>query len=146
MMAGKLHTRNTKDSGEQQEHSNKWINLVNCGGLYFVEDVVYDLFVSIESLVDSKLSEIMKECGKGIEQVKKENLTWVCEDKEVQCIWNQISLNSIEEEEVRQDLFREIACMWVTTRGHSKAHKIKEDYKLCQKKKLSREQDLLERN
>ena len=40
---------------------------MNRGGLYFVEDVVYDLFVSIESLVDSKLSEIMKKCGKGIE-------------------------------------------------------------------------------
>ena len=106
---------------------------MNRGGLYFVEDVVYDLFVSIESLVDSKLSEIMKECGKGIEQVKKENLAWVCEDEEVQCVWNQISLNSIEEE-VRQDLLREIAYMWVTTRGHSKAHKIKEDYKLRQKK------------
>ena len=36
--------------------------------------------------MDSKLSEIMKECRKGIEQVKKENLAWVCEDEEVQCI------------------------------------------------------------
>ncbi len=43
----------------------------------------------------------MKECGKGIEQVKKENLAWVCEDDDVQSVWNQISLDSIEEEEDR---------------------------------------------
>ena len=133
VMAGKL---NTRDSREQEHSSNKWINIVNRGGLYFVEDVVYDLFVTIESLVDSKLSQIMKECGKGIEQVKKENLAWVCKDEDVQGIWNQISPNSIEEEEVRQDLLREIAHMWVTTRGHSKTHKIKEDYKLRHKKNV----------
>ena len=133
VMAGKLHTRITENlAGEQEQSSNKWINMVNRGGLYFVEDAVYDLFVTIESIVDSKLSEIMKECGKGIEQVKKENLTWVCDDKEVQNLWDQVSPNSIEEEEVRQDLLREIAHMWVTTRGHSKTHKIK-DYKLRQK-------------
>ena len=72
---------------------------------------MYDFFVTIESIVDSKLSEIMKECGKGIEQVKKENLTWVCDDEEVQNLWDQVSPNSIEEEEVRQNLLREIAHM-----------------------------------
>ena len=54
---------------------------------------------------------------------EKENLTWVCDDEEVQNLWDQISPNSIEEE---------VAHMWVTTRGHSKTHKIK-DYTLRQK-------------
>ena len=43
----------------------------------------------------------MKECEKGIEQVKKENLAWVCEDEEVQCLWEEVKSSSIEEEEVR---------------------------------------------
>ena len=138
-MAGKLHTRTNKTSEEasseakEQPSSNKWINMVNRGGLYFVEDIVYDLFVTIEPIVDSKLSEILKEHGKGIEQVKKENLAWVCDDEEVQDLWDQISSNSIEDEEISEDLLREIVHMWVTTRGHSKTHKIKEDYKLSQK-------------
>ena len=139
VMAGKLHTRITQDS---EQSSNNWISMVNRGGLYFVEDVVYDLFVNIELLVDSKLSEIMKECGKGIKQVKKENLAWVCEDEEVQNIWNHVSPDSIEEEEVRQDLLREITYMWVTIRGHSKTHKIKEDYKLHQRKTVKRTRSL----
>lgn len=36
---------------------------MNQGGLYFVQDIVYDLFVCIEMLVDSKLVEILEGCG-----------------------------------------------------------------------------------
>ena len=110
--------------------------------MYYVNDVVFDLFVTIESLVDSKLNEILKECGKGIEQVKKENLAWVYEDEEVQSLWEEVTSSSIEEEEVRQNLLREIAHMWVTTRGHSKTHKIKEDYKIRQKTAVKRKRSL----
>ena len=35
----------------------------------------------------------------------------------------------IECEEVRQHLLQEIAHLWITTQGHSKAQNIKEDYK-----------------
>ena len=38
----------------------------------------------------------------------------------------------IEEETVRQNLLMEIVHMWI--RGHSKTHKLKEKYKLQQKK------------
>ena len=120
----------------EQQSSNKWTSLVNRGGLYFIQDEVFDLFVTIELLVDCKLSQIFNESGKGIEQVKKENLFWVCQDDDVQCVWSHISPNTIEEETVREDLLREIIYMWVTTRGYSKAHRIKENYKLQQKKGL----------
>ena len=33
--------------------------------------------------MDSKLLQIFDEGGKGIEQLKKENLSWVCEDNVV---------------------------------------------------------------
>ena len=46
-MAGAIRTVTTEQS------SNKWTSMVNCGGLYFVSNVVFDLFVTIESIVDS---------------------------------------------------------------------------------------------
>ena len=67
----------------EQQSSNKWTSLVNRGGLYFIQDEVFDLFVTIELFVDSKLSQIFNESGKGIEQVKKENLFWVCQDDDI---------------------------------------------------------------
>ncbi len=50
------------------------------------------------------------------------------------CVWSQVSPNSIEEEVVRESLLIEIVFLWLTTRGNSKAHQIKENYKLQQKK------------
>ena len=135
VMAGAIRTDTTEQS------SNKWTSMVNRGGLYFVNNVVFDLFVTIESIVDSKLTQILKESGKGIEQVKKENLSWICEDEEVQSIWDDITSNTIEEEEIHQNLLREIAHMWVTTRGHSKTHKIK-DYKIHKKENVKGKRSL----
>ena len=68
-MGSKL--QRTDDTEQQdQQSSSKWTHLVNHGGLYFVQDEDLDLFVTIELLVDSKLSQIFKEGGKGIEEVK----------------------------------------------------------------------------
>ena len=94
------------------------------------------MFVTIELIVDGKLSESFQQGGKGIEHVNKENLSWVCEDEDVQCAWNSICPYSIEEERVRQDLLKEIVHMWLTTRGHNKTRQIKEDLKSRQKKKI----------
>ena len=53
----------------EQQPSSEWIKLVDRGGLYHVQDIVYDLFVTIEYFVDNRLSEILKQKGKGIECV-----------------------------------------------------------------------------
>ena len=36
---------------------------------------------------------------------------------------------TIEEERVRQQLLKDIVHLWITTRGHSKACRVKEDHK-----------------
>ena len=138
-MAGKL----TMQEPEQNEHpSSEWTKIIDRGGLYHVEDVVYDLFVAIEYLVDEKLSEIFTQSGKDICQVKKENLSWLCDNEDIQFLWCLISPCTIEEESVRQCLLQEIAHLWITTRGHSKTHKIKEEYKMMQKKAVKGKRSL----
>ena len=84
-MGKKLETHPTTEELEKPS-SNKWVTLVNRGGLYFIQDEVFDLFVTIELLVDSKLSQIFDDGGKGIEDVQKEKLSWVCNNDDVQCV------------------------------------------------------------
>ena len=62
-------------------------------------------------------------------------------DEEVQFVWSLINPTTIEEESVRQNLLREIAFMWVTTRGNSKAIiKNKGGFKDKQSTKFEREE------
>ena len=140
-MGGKLHHRPSGDEPDQFS-STKWSQLVDRGGLYFVQDEVFDLFIMIKLIVDSKLDKIYGQGGQGIEQVKRENLSWICEDEDVKSVWSFISPNAIEEDAVRQDLLTDIAFLWVTSRGHSRAHQIKEDYKQQQKRGTERTRGL----
>lgn len=122
-------------SSGAEDQSDKWIRLVDRGGLYHIQDIVYDLFVTVEYF--EKLSEILKERGKGIEYVRKDQLTWIVDQDEVQSLWNQVDASSlVEDESARRNLLIELVHLWITTRGHSKTHKLKEEYKLKQKKSV----------
>lgn len=111
------------------EHSKTWISLVNRGGLFHANDAVLDLFIAIELKTDEELSSIFEQQGKGISKVKKENISWLTDDEEVQSVWSLVSTSIIEEDVYRQELLKEICFLWVTTRGHSKAHQAKNDFK-----------------
>ena len=133
-MAGKLSTRPQDATSCSQ--SSKWTRLTDRGGLYHVEDVVFELFVVLEHITDKELTSIFKTKGKGIEKVQKEKLSWICDDEDVQFLWCMVSPSTIESDDVRQCLLREIAYLWITTRGYSKAHRIKEDHKKAKGKGL----------
>ncbi len=137
-MAGRLKA---PDQTEKDE-SCKWINLVDRGGLHHVTNVVYDLFIAIETVVNEKLDTILSESGKGLEQVKKDNLSWVCDDDDVMMMWDLVDLSRIEEESTKRKLLFEIAHLWITTRGHSKTKKMKEDYKKHKKENLKGKRSL----
>ena len=124
-MAGKLSTRDTASVSQ----SSEWTRLTDCGGLYHVEDVAFELFVVLEHVADKELPFIFKGKGKGLEMVKKEKLSWISDNKDVKFMWCMVSPSIIESEDVQQSLLRAIAHLWITTRGHSKARRIMEDYK-----------------
>lgn len=61
----------------------------------------------------------------------------MCEDDDVKSVWDEISSNWVDlEEEVCQDILQDITHMWITTRGHSEVHKIKEQYKHSHKRSV----------
>ena len=129
-MAGKLSTRDTASGS----HSNSWTTLTNRGGLYHVEDIVFELFVVLEHVAKKELTSIFNTKGKGLEKVKKEKLSWMCDNEDVKFIWCMVSPTTIENEDARHGLLKEIAHLWLTTRGHSKARRIKENYKMAKGK------------
>ena len=59
-MAGKLSTRDTVSHTQ----SSEWTRLTNRGGLYHVEDIVFELFVALEHVADEELTSIFKAKGK----------------------------------------------------------------------------------
>ena len=141
-MGGKLSTRTHISKHPSQDYTN----LADRGGLYHIEDRVYSLFVVIETIVHKELSVLFDNKGAHIEKVKKDNLSWVCNDEEVQLMWQFISPTTIEEKGVRQRLLAEIAHLWITTRGYSMASSAKESLKKrkseCIKGKKSLRKDL----
>ena len=119
-MAGQLHTHRSLTA----HPSGSWMHLVDGGGLYHVEDMVYNLFLVLELLADQELNQLLQK-GKGLQKLKKNKLDWLCDDDEIQFIWCLVSV-TIQEESVRQQLLHDIAYLWITTRTHSK---LQEDHK-----------------
>ena len=74
--------------------------------------------------------------------MRRDKLGWVCDDEEVQLLWGRISPITIEEQAIRKSLLKEIVNLWVTTRGYSKAAKIKDDRKKCVKGKKALRKEL----
>ncbi len=122
-MAGKL-----SKSQHHQHNSCEYINLIDRGGLYHIQDPVYDMFVTIELIVNEKLSALFSS-KEDIKEMTRDKLSWVSDDEEVQLTWDRISPGTIEEKMVRQSLLKEIAYLWVTTRGYNKTSKIKDNHK-----------------
>ena len=108
-MVGKL------SSCQHYDRSREYVNSIDRGGLYHIQDPVYEMFVSIELIVNEKLSALFSSKGKNIKEMTRDKLSWVCDDEEVQVTWRCISPGTIEEESVRQSLLKEIICLWVTT-------------------------------
>ena len=73
-----------------------WTRLTDRGGLYHVEDVVFKLFVALEHVADKELL-----LGKGLEMVKKEKLSWICDNEDVKFMWCMVSPSIIESEDVQ---------------------------------------------
>ena len=136
-MAGKLSAHPPNDSSVVRDSSTEWTVLTDRGGLYHIEDNICYLFVALELASSSVLDGILQSKGKRIDKVKKENLAWLCDDEEVQFLWNVVVMDDDETAAViGQTLLQEIAYKWVTTRGYSKVRKLKENYKTQKKQVL----------
>ena len=107
-------------------YTRLWIERVNRGSLFPLNDETFHFFIQIEKLVRVMLPKhITKaDCDKNVQDVIKV----ILEDEDVQFSWTLISqdLDSYEE---GQELLYEIVRLWVTIRGFSIASTWMEMYK-----------------
>ena len=111
-------------------YTRLWIERVNRGSLFPLNDETFHFFIQIEKVVRVLLPKhiVKTDSDIGVQKVIKQ----VLEDEDVQFNWTLISqdLDSYEE---AQELLYEIVRLWVTIRGFSIASMWMETYKQATK-------------
>ena len=98
----------------------KWIEQVNRGGLFQVNDQAFSLFHLIELKFRVDMPSIL------MQLVDKDNLVRkIIDDEDIQFSWSNLSVN-IEEEEDSVELLRHIVELWLAIRGKSLAQHMME--------------------
>ena len=105
------------------QFTKEWVDRVNRGGLFVVNNALYDVFHSLEVLLSEHLKNIPT--SHGLDQSKVVSL--LCEDNEVQFLWSTISFDL--DEETSQRILMDIVKLWITLRGFSYASALVEEYK-----------------
>ena len=123
------------------EYTKEWINKVNRGGLFPLNDITYQLFIAIEKEVQVILPQYLasarpSDC-KSKENFQLEVVDKVCNSDDVQWHWTLLS-TCIDSEDHAIELLREIATLCITIRGFSIAATWLEVYKLATRKTVKR--------
>ena len=110
-----LEEEDCRDSSEQ------WIETTDRGGLYYINDVAYELFVEIELLVYQQLSQDQQI---GITEL----LRIACTDQDILGVWATctVDINDATKTEI---LLKDIVNEWIKIRGHSIVSMLMENYK-----------------
>lgn len=109
-----------------QDFTKEWITKVNRGGLFCINDELYDVFVAMEKAIRPFLKDMAANGGMEKEKV----MDCILDDSELQEKWSEKSDELCEE--MGKKLLRGIVNLWVTIRGFSYASALVEEYKrLC---------------
>ena len=114
-------------------YTERWINLVNRGGLFPLNDDAFSFFVQVERCVRSLLPRhVLSTLSDDKESFRQDVLSKVVADEEVQFFWAMLSQEFRDPEEAHELLY-EIVKLWVTVRGYSLTASWKEVYKKREK-------------
>ena len=100
-----------------------WVEKVNRGGLFLVNDNFYCIFHSMEAILSEHLQGMA--ANHGIDKGKVVSL--ICDDTEVQFLWATLTFDL--EEETSQNILLDVVKLWVTVRGFGFASRLVEQYK-----------------
>jgi len=135
------------DMAVESEHSDflsytkEWIDKVNRGGLFPLNDMTYLFFVAIEIVVRVLLPRYVVKPSESRDQFKEEIINTIIKNEVIQSYWTLIS-KCITSEEDAVELLREIVSVWVTIRGFSLAANWMEVYKQETKKTTKKSKGL----
>lgn len=117
------------DESEFLMYTKRWIEKVNRGGLFPLNDISFIFFTSVEIEVQSILPQyIASNSAKSKEDLQGSVIAKVVESEEVQWNWTLVSQCILCAED-SNELLREIIALWVTIRGFSIVASWMETYK-----------------
>ena len=119
------------DDSDFLQYTKNWLEKVNKGGLFEVNDLAYQLFKEIELNIQDKLLNQLQPSSSSActsQNTKAQMISSVLSNDNVQFYWSMLSID-IQDERTGQDLLREIVELWLTIRGYSIAHEWMELYK-----------------
>ena len=128
------------DESDFLQYTRSWLEKVNRGGLFEVNDLAYQLFKEIEiNLQDKLVNQLQPSSAPG--NTKAEMIASVLSNDNVQFYWSMLSTD-VQDENTGQDLLREIVELWLTIRGFSVAREWMEMYKRCSSKTTKKSKPL----
>ena len=123
----------TSDDDATADSSRAWIDRVNHGGLFQINDATYEFFVQLKTIVRAELRQYLfsKDCSKDKFRIR------VVTDDKVRDSWYRLS-QDVDDESVASDLLNDIVTQWITMSGNSLTSALMEEYKVekgrCAKK------------
>ena len=121
------------DESSIHNYTTKWIEKVNRGGLFPVNDDSFCFFLALESIVRHLLCTTYKNTSMEEDSIKR-NMIEVClRNGQVQQKWSTISKDVIDPQ-ISNTLLKEVITLWITIRGFSLAATWLESYKKSSKK------------
>ena len=67
-MANKMSSHKVTSSNHQ---ASEWTSLIDGGGLYYVEDIVYYLFIALDLIIDKELTTIFEKKERALKKSRK---------------------------------------------------------------------------
>ena len=126
-----------KDDEGEESSSAEWVNEVDRGGLWHVEEGTCMLFAAMEEEVREHFQVGGMEVGK---RYRQRLIDAVCNNEDVLFHWCMLTAES--EETHAQTVFEMLVSMWITVRGFAFASGFVEMYKQQRKKGLQRSKAL----
>ena len=135
------------DDSDIHNYTTKWIETVNRGGLFPINDKSFQLFIAIESIVIQTLSTSYMNTVQH-NNIKTHTINTCIKNTQVQEKWTVLTKYiDFEKPDDEIKLLEEIVNLWVTIRGFSVAatwlETFKQQVKVNTKKKKSLRQSLL---
>ena len=123
------------------DYTKKWINKVNRGGLFPLNNITYQFFVEIEKQVRFILPSHATKSSGSTDAFKQDVVKKIADNEGVQWHWTLIS-QCIDSEEDAVELLHQIVLLWVTIRGFSLAATWMEMYKKSNSKTTKQKKSL----
>ena len=127
-------------SGSHEECGNdeEWMRMIDRGGLWYIKESTYSLFLAIEEETRQCLKALSNQCSKCQQEIVK----MILSNEDVLFYWTIASAGFEIDDEVHDVLLKMIVELYVTMRGFSYASMWMKKYKKSSKKSTQHSKSL----